>query len=166
MSIPHLLDYCDVLDSLPNELSRQYTILKQVDYKLQSSKTLLKELITKFLQNLDLNSLEKTQLLSRISTEIKIIKNIGYQQVEVSSTCTQMVNEHVSRLESDLLKFEEDQLSGIKETPKKRKFDSPRVSKEASIVKNSLESLEKYDLLESNSNNSTGNKRATRATRY
>lgn len=164
MSIPYLIDYLDVLDSLPNELSRQYTILKQVDAQSQSSKSLLKGLIQDFLENINSQDQNKTEILKRIALELKKIKGIGYEQVQISASTCQMVNEHLSRLESDLLKFEEDQLSGIKESPKKKNFDSPRVSKEMSILR-SIDALDKVDIIDKNAVNSSALNRRTRGTR-
>jgi hypothetical protein len=166
MSIPYLQDYLDVLDSLPNELSRQYSLLKQVEIGAISSKTRVKELIKDFLKNLNNKNQNKCAQLVQIAQELKKIKKLGYEQVEISSQTSVMVNEHLSRLESDLLKFEEDQLSGIKESPKKRKIDARFVSKELSLVKSIDSSLDKVDFpVNFNGDKTRDFKRRTRATR-
>jgi hypothetical protein len=167
MSIPYLQDYLDVLDSLPNELSRQYSLLKQVEIGSMSSKTRVKELIQDFLLNVKDKNQNKSAQLVQIIKELKKIKKIGYEQVEISSQTCVLVNEHLTRLESDLLKFEEDQLSGIKESPKKRRFPRDPLSKELLIVKSIDASLDKADFPPGfNSDRTRDVKRRTRATRY
>jgi hypothetical protein len=41
LSLVYLQDYCDLIESLPNELSRQYTKLKELESSAQSILTFL-----------------------------------------------------------------------------------------------------------------------------
>jgi hypothetical protein len=88
----HLQDYCDILESLPLELSRNYTQMRELDLQsLQSTQT-LKDHLLQFLSHLSTLSLqEKQSQLNHLSQICSNHLKYAHDKVTLASSTLDMV---------------------------------------------------------------------------
>jgi inhibitor of growth protein 5 len=120
MMLQYLDEYLDTIVSLPNDLQRHYSLLKQLESS--SSSTLISSL-TKHIDNvvkegrtLPSSSSPKSSKMTLDEVKTALLRQIGIaqQRLAISKSAQASVEAHVQRLDDDLKHFEEEaRLAGI-----------------------------------------------------
>ncbi|KAJ3190166.1 Inhibitor of growth protein 4 [Gaertneriomyces sp. JEL0708] len=110
MALLHLEDYLDTVEALPIELSRNFTLMRELDSRAQCAVETIETQTAHFMENLrTLSSEEKEETLRKIAAAFKETLKHGEDKVALAVQTYDTVDRHVRRLDDDLDKFEEDQ---------------------------------------------------------
>ncbi|KAJ3136076.1 Inhibitor of growth protein 5 [Geranomyces variabilis] len=113
MALLYLEDYLDTIEALPVELGRNFTLMRELDARAQDSVSRISESTVDFMTKLDnMSKEERVQALLAISTSLKETLRHGEEKVALAVQTYDMVDRHVRRLDDDLHKFEEEQMTG------------------------------------------------------
>ncbi|KAI8902984.1 inhibitor of growth proteins N-terminal histone-binding-domain-containing protein [Globomyces pollinis-pini] len=130
-SLAYLEDYLDTFESLPLELTRYLTQLKELDGESHELLTQTTTETPNFLQNIqNLDDDERNKEMLRLVDSFKKLIKHGQDKVTLATQTYDMVERHIRRLDDDLMKFEEEQITGPKLMPSKPQepkfnFDNP-----------------------------------------
>jgi len=100
-------DYLDTVESLPQELTRIFTQMKELDASAQTSIREIADKTQSFISQV--KTLDKTQrstMLKDLSESFKSALQDGQEKVALATQTYDMVDRHVRRLDDDLEKFE------------------------------------------------------------
>ncbi|TPX34551.1 hypothetical protein SmJEL517_g02839 [Synchytrium microbalum] len=123
----HLEDYLDTIESLPLELSRNFTLLRELDAMAQDNTGKVEKEIKDFLANLHTLSVDQREnALARIAVSFKESLKHGEEKVALAVQTYDMVDRHIRRLDEDLSKFEEEQMTGPKLMVERKDSDPQR----------------------------------------
>ncbi|KAI9104552.1 inhibitor of growth protein 4-like protein [Phlyctochytrium arcticum] len=113
MALLHLEDYLDTIESLPGELARNFTLMRELDARAQDAVANVENQTTQFMDDMrTMSASERVALLSQISQSFKDTLKHGEDKVALAVQTYDMVDRHIRRLDDDLNKFEEEQLTG------------------------------------------------------
>jgi hypothetical protein len=83
------------------------------DFNRKESIENLKKETAQFLVSVrDMSSTEKTDSIKKLTSSIQNMIKHGQEKVALSSSTYELVDNHIQRLDEDLIKYEEEQLSG------------------------------------------------------
>ncbi|KAI8818478.1 inhibitor of growth proteins N-terminal histone-binding-domain-containing protein [Fimicolochytrium jonesii] len=115
MALLYLEDYLDTIESLPIELGRNFSLMRELDSRAHDATTRISTDTKKFMDDLkDLNPEEVENRLKEISRCLKETLRHGEEKVALAVQTYEMVDKHCRRLDDDLSKFEEEQMTGPK----------------------------------------------------
>ncbi|KAI8922422.1 inhibitor of growth proteins N-terminal histone-binding-domain-containing protein [Powellomyces hirtus] len=115
MALLYLEDYLDTIEALPVELGRNFTLMRELDSRAQDSVARISQNTSDFLSDLHSMSPEdRVKMLQDISASLKETLRHGEEKVALAVQTYDMVDRHVRRLDDDLHKFEEEQMTGPK----------------------------------------------------
>ncbi|TPX69129.1 hypothetical protein SpCBS45565_g02671 [Spizellomyces sp. 'palustris'] len=113
MALLHLEDYLDTIESLPGELARNFTLMRELDARAQDAVSNIEEQTSKFMEDLrTMTPEERVALLQNIAKSFKDTLKHGEDKVALAVQTYDMVDRHIRRLDDDLNKFEEEQMTG------------------------------------------------------
>ncbi|RDD44253.1 Inhibitor of growth protein 4 [Trichoplax sp. H2] len=108
-SVLYLEHYLDSIESLPSELQRNFTLMKDLDQKNQDIKGEIDKLTQQYVQEVsNLKSDERQQRLDDINCTYKKSHMICDNKVQLATQTYEMVDKHIRRLDYELARFEAD----------------------------------------------------------
>ncbi|EDV23924.1 uncharacterized protein TRIADDRAFT_50425 [Trichoplax adhaerens] len=108
-SVLYLEHYLDSIESLPSELQRNFTLMKELDQKNQDIKGEIDKLTQQYVQEVsNLKSDERQQRLDDINCTYKKSHMICDNKVQLATQTYEMVDKHIRRLDYELARFEAD----------------------------------------------------------
>jgi len=112
-NLMYLDDYLDTLESLPAELQRNLTLMRQLDANTQDAIDNVAIQATNLLDNLpDLSREEKVEQLKKLGSLLTDSLKNGEERVSLATSTYDTVDRHIRRLDDDLQKFEDEQMTG------------------------------------------------------
>ncbi|CAH0385272.1 unnamed protein product [Bemisia tabaci] len=103
----YLEQYLDTLENLPVELQRNFTLMRELDSRVQAVMQKIDESGDDFLKNIKLLSSEERQdRMKKIQEMFNKVKALGDDKVQLSIQTYELVDKHIRRLDSDLARFE------------------------------------------------------------
>lgn len=99
------------LDSLPNELKRNFTLMRELDTRAQTLMKQIDDKASDMMKNTistkeSLNEEEKKSKLKQIQELFTKAKEYGDDKVQLAIQTYELVDKHIRRLDSDLARFE------------------------------------------------------------
>uniref|UniRef100_A0A8D8PEF8 Inhibitor of growth protein 5 n=1 Tax=Culex pipiens TaxID=7175 RepID=A0A8D8PEF8_CULPI len=107
----YLEHYLDGLEHLPNELKRNFTLMRELDSRAQGMMKSIDEKANEFMKQL-VNTKEtfpddvKKEKLRTIQELFNKAKELGDDKVQLAIQTYELVDKHIRRLDSDLARFE------------------------------------------------------------
>ncbi|KAF0488845.1 Inhibitor of growth protein [Gigaspora margarita] len=112
-NIAYLDDYLDTLESLPVEMQRSFTLMQQLDAKAQEEFDKVAEECVQLVQQIsELSPEERTERLRKFSKSLSAAGKYAEERVSLATATYDTVDRHIRRLDDDLLKFEDEQMTG------------------------------------------------------
>ncbi|CRL00776.1 CLUMA_CG014030, isoform A [Clunio marinus] len=107
----YLEHYLDGLESLPTELKRNFTLLRELDQRAQTLMIQIDETACDMMKNTinskeNLSEEEKKSKLKQIQELFTKAKEYGDDKVQLAIQTYELVDKHIRRLDSDLARFE------------------------------------------------------------
>ncbi|KAI9332921.1 hypothetical protein DFJ73DRAFT_855170 [Zopfochytrium polystomum] len=113
--LAYLEDYLDTIESLPVELSRNYSLMRELDATVQTLERTIEQQTTGFPQSIVAASPEeRVNRILHLTTIFKEYLKHGEDKVALAIQTYDMVDRHIRRLDDDLGKYEEEQMTGPK----------------------------------------------------
>lgn len=97
------------LDTLPNELKRNFTLMRELDTRAQSLMKQIDEQSTDVLNTTVSGTLQEDDKKDKLKTIQELFskaKEYGDDKVQLAIQTYEMVDKHIRRLDSDLARFE------------------------------------------------------------
>ncbi|XP_064610405.1 inhibitor of growth protein 4-like [Liolophura sinensis] len=105
----YLEHYLDSLESLPTELQRNFTLMRDLDQRAQDLMKEIDKMAEEYLENVRQMSPEKrTQHLAEIQKRFGKSREFGDDKVQLAMQTYEMVDKHIRKLDADLARFEAD----------------------------------------------------------
>lgn len=107
----YLEHYLDGLESLPTELKRNFTLMRDLDTRAQNLMKQIDEKSTDVLKSTinakeNMSEEEKKARLKQIQELFTKAKEFGDDKVQLAIQTYELVDKHIRRLDSDLARFE------------------------------------------------------------
>ena len=103
----YLEHYLDILEHLPNELQRNFTLMSDLDKRAQNVMKNIDALAHEYLKSLKtLNSEQKKEQLDKIQKMFNKAKELGDDKVQLAIQTYELVDKHIRKLDNDLARFE------------------------------------------------------------
>ncbi|XP_052820948.1 inhibitor of growth protein 4-like isoform X3 [Mya arenaria] len=105
----YLEHYLDSLESLPGELQRNFSLMKDLDQKAQELMNEIDDKAEGYLSSVRTMSPEKrTDLLTALQKLFSKSREFGDDKVQLAMQTYEMVDKHIRKLDADLARFEAD----------------------------------------------------------
>lgn len=105
----YLEHYLDSLESLPGELQRNFTLMRELDQKAQDLMKEIDEKAEGYLSSVRSMSPEKrSSFLSAVQKLFNKSREFGDDKVQLAMQTYEMVDKHIRKLDADLARFEAD----------------------------------------------------------
>ncbi|CAG8740357.1 3998_t:CDS:1 [Cetraspora pellucida] len=112
-NIVYLDDYLDTLESLPVEMQRSFTLMQQLDAKAQEELDNVAKQCEQLVQRIgELSPEERTEQLKKFSKSLSAAGKYAEERVSLATSTYDTVDRHIRRLDDDLQKFEDEQMTG------------------------------------------------------
>jgi hypothetical protein len=128
-SLAYLEDYLDTFEALPLEVTKQLSQMREMDGKcfelLSKTYTQTPEFLVK---QAEMDPKDRKRELLKLQKQFKTLIEDHQEKVDLAITTYDLVEKHIKRLDDDLLKFEEEQMTGpklVSQKPLVRKFSQP-----------------------------------------
>jgi len=109
MTAMYLEHYLDSLESLPVELSRNFSLMRDLDLQAQDILSQIDDSTDEYMRtSKDLTPLEKTKKVGDISQQFTRCKEYGDDKVSLAMQTYDLVDKHIRKLDADLARFEAD----------------------------------------------------------
>ncbi|ORX65698.1 hypothetical protein DL89DRAFT_325526 [Linderina pennispora] len=108
----HLEEYLDTLEALPMELQRQFTLMRELDALSQDIQEQMKKATSDFISNPPTK--DDPQHTEYLKTFVQLFTSVlkhGEEKVALATQTYDLVDKHIRKLDDDLTKFEERQLT-------------------------------------------------------
>ncbi|KAI8810409.1 inhibitor of growth protein 4-like protein [Cladochytrium replicatum] len=126
----YLEDYLDVVEALPLELQRNFSLMRELDAAAQDTIRQVEEQTTEFMEKVaDLNPEEHADRLSKLAETFKETLKHGEDKVSLAMQTYDMVDRHIRRLDDDIQKFQEEQMTGPRLSSEKKRQREPSTQK-------------------------------------
>ncbi|GAB1604541.1 inhibitor of growth protein 4-like isoform X2 [Argonauta hians] len=105
----YLEHYLDSLESLPVELQRNFTLMRDLDQRVQDTMKEIEKIAELFLRNV--RTMNKDNRLAHLdSINLRYNKSLGFgdDKVQLAMQTYEMVDKHIRKLDADLARFEAD----------------------------------------------------------
>jgi len=137
-SAVYLEHYLDSLESLPIELQRNFSLMRDLDNRAQSIMKEIDSLAEDYLKVISQSSTEKRKdQMEKVQKHFNKAKEYGDDKVQLAIQTYELVDKHIRRLDSDLARFE----SEIKE----KSTLAVNSGDEEATAKNRKKSVEKVE---------------------
>lgn len=121
MSSLYLEQYLQSVETLPSDLQRNFTLMRELDKQSEAESQWLAGNCTSFLKDMKkLSSAERKQRLSKIQNVFKAALDLGDQKVTLALQTYETVDQHIRQLDNDLSRFETE-TAADQATPKSHK---------------------------------------------
>ncbi|XP_055934405.1 inhibitor of growth protein 4-like [Argiope bruennichi] len=105
----YLEHYLDSLETLPTELQRNFTLMRDLDTRTKDEVQNVDKICKEFLEKIDsLTDEEMAEETSKIRKMFKKAQDYGDDKVQLAMQTYEMVDKHIRRLDADLARFEAD----------------------------------------------------------
>jgi len=109
MTAMYLEHYLDSLESLPVELSRNFSLMRELDLQAQDILSQIDDSTDEYLkESKNLSPLERTKIVGDISKQFTKCKEYGDDKVSLAMQTYDLVDKHIRKLDADLARFEAD----------------------------------------------------------
>jgi len=106
-SAVYLEHYLDSLESLPIELQRNFSLMRDLDNRAQSIMKEIDGLAEDYLKVISQSSTEKRKdQMEKVQKHFNKAKEYGDDKVQLAIQTYELVDKHIRRLDSDLARFE------------------------------------------------------------
>ncbi|XP_054159796.1 inhibitor of growth protein 5-like [Oppia nitens] len=118
MAVPYLDHFLDSLETLPTDLQRNFTLMRDLDTKTEDLVTKINGAAEEYIQTVpDLSPDNKYQRFDQIHEMFEKAKVLSDDKVQLAMQTYEMVDKHIRRLDTELAKFDSDlkdkQLTGV-----------------------------------------------------
>ncbi|XP_026818191.1 inhibitor of growth protein 4-like isoform X2 [Rhopalosiphum maidis] len=102
------LEYClDGLENLPIELQRNFTLMRDLDSRVQQLMRNIDKLTDEYMSNVKgYTADKKREMLTNIQRQFDKAKEYGDDKVQLAIQTYELVDKHVRKFDSDLARFE------------------------------------------------------------
>ncbi|CAG8508703.1 3685_t:CDS:2, partial [Acaulospora morrowiae] len=115
--LKYLEDYIDTLETLPADMQRSFTLLKQLDANAQDELDKVAELSRRLAQNIsELSPENRIDQLRKISDDLCMTWKFAEERVSIAMSAYESVDMHIRRLDDDLKKLEDTLMTGPSKT--------------------------------------------------
>lgn len=105
----YLEHYLDSLESLPSELQRNFTLMRDLDQRAQDTMKEIEKIAEIFLRNVRTMNIERRLAhLNSINSQYNKSLGFGDEKVQLAMQTYEMVDKHIRKLDADLARFEAD----------------------------------------------------------
>jgi len=109
MTAMYLEHYLDSLESLPVELSRNFSLMRELDLQAQDILSQIDDSTDEYMRSSKyLTPMEKTKRVGDISKQFTKCKEYGDDKVSLAMQTYDLVDKHIRKLDADLARFEAD----------------------------------------------------------
>lgn len=109
MSTSYLEQYLDSLDSLPIELQRNFTLMRELDSRAQDVMKTIDRVAEDYLDNMKhYGKDKKKETLADIQKYFDKTKEYGDDKVQLAIQTYEMVDKYIRKLDTDLARFEQE----------------------------------------------------------
>lgn len=106
-SAVYLEHYLDSLEHLPIELQRNFTLMRDLDSRAQAVMRTIDQKADEFMNSIKSMSAErKREAMADIQQQYNKAKEYGDDKVQLAIQTYELVDKHIRRLDSDLLRFD------------------------------------------------------------
>ncbi|KAI9009145.1 inhibitor of growth proteins N-terminal histone-binding-domain-containing protein [Hyaloraphidium curvatum] len=106
-----LEDYVDTMESLPAELARNFTLIKELDALAADAVARVRSDTDCFLEKVAaMDKPERTEWLQRLAATFKDALRHGEEKVALASQTYEMVDRHIRRMDEDLARYDEEMM--------------------------------------------------------
>ncbi|KAI8876293.1 hypothetical protein K501DRAFT_288968 [Backusella circina FSU 941] len=136
----YLAEYRETIETLPLELQRNYTLIRQLDQAAQSLINQVRE-ESFALSNRDmtLSPEERKEKLKKVGQLLGESVKKGEEKFALAKSTYELVDRHCTRLDNDLQRIEDEQLIGPgRIVTKKRQLEENVENKKASMMKKKM----------------------------
>ncbi|XP_067140602.1 inhibitor of growth protein 5 [Centruroides vittatus] len=103
----YLEHYLDSLETLPSELQRNFTLMRDLDSRAQEELKTIDRLASEYLKNVrNMTSEQRAENMEKIQKKFKKAQDYGDDKVQLAMQTYEMVDKHIRRLDADLARFE------------------------------------------------------------
>ncbi|XP_059615817.1 inhibitor of growth protein 4 isoform X3 [Phlebotomus argentipes] len=105
----YLEHYLDGLEHLPNELQRNFNLMRDLDYRAQNIMQTIDEKSQEVLQSISTDTSKEStrrETVKQIQELFNKAKEFGDDKVQLAIQTYELVDKHIRRLDSDLARFE------------------------------------------------------------
>uniref|UniRef100_UPI00358E1984 inhibitor of growth protein 5-like n=1 Tax=Myxine glutinosa TaxID=7769 RepID=UPI00358E1984 len=103
----YLEHYLDSIENLPNELQRNFHLMRDLDQRTEDLKAEIEGLASEYLTSVAvLSPTARLDRLQRIQTAFARCREFGDDKVQLAMQTYEMVDKHIRRLDADLARFE------------------------------------------------------------
>uniref|UniRef100_A0A8C4R4Y6 Inhibitor of growth protein n=1 Tax=Eptatretus burgeri TaxID=7764 RepID=A0A8C4R4Y6_EPTBU len=103
----YLEHYLDSIENLPNELQRNFHLMRDLDQRTEDLKAEIEGLASEYLNSVAvLSPTGRLDRLQRIQTAFARCREFGDDKVQLAMQTYEMVDKHIRRLDADLARFE------------------------------------------------------------
>ncbi|CAG8509316.1 12716_t:CDS:1, partial [Acaulospora colombiana] len=112
-NLVYLDDYLDTLESLPAEMQRSFTLMQQLDASAQEKFDKVAELSVQLIEHIhELSPEDRVEQLKKLSSNLSATGKFAEERVSLATSTYDTVDRHIRRLDDDLQKFEDEQMTG------------------------------------------------------
>ncbi|GBM41679.1 Inhibitor of growth protein 4 [Araneus ventricosus] len=105
----YLEHYLDSLETLPTELQRNFTLMRDLDTRTKDEVQNVDKICKEFLEKIEsLTDEEMAEETNKIRKMFKKAQDYGDDKVQLAMQTYEMVDKHIRRLDADLARFEAD----------------------------------------------------------
>ncbi|XP_048861023.1 LOW QUALITY PROTEIN: inhibitor of growth protein 5-like [Brienomyrus brachyistius] len=118
----YLEHYLDSIESLPCELQRSFTLMRELDTRTEEKKGEIDKLAVEYIANVKtLASEQRVEHLRKIESAYDKCREYSDDKVQLAMQTYEMVDKHIRRLDADLARFENE----LKEKLDTSGYESP-----------------------------------------
>ncbi|KAI8852408.1 inhibitor of growth proteins N-terminal histone-binding-domain-containing protein [Chytridium lagenaria] len=111
----YLEDYLDTVESLPAELMRNFSLLRELDSKAQDLTQVIETETHGFMDSAEtLTPEKKREMILHLTRTLREYRKHGEEKVGLAIQAYDLVDRHIRRLDEDLAKYDEEQMTGPK----------------------------------------------------
>ncbi|XP_015792412.1 inhibitor of growth protein 4 isoform X2 [Tetranychus urticae] len=107
MAMSYLEHFLESLDSLPADLQRNFTLMRDLDMRTQELIRKINSVSESYLVNVnELNQREKNDTFKEIRNKFAEARSLSDDKVQLSVATYEMIDKHIRRLDNELTKLE------------------------------------------------------------
>ncbi|CAG8508903.1 9471_t:CDS:2 [Ambispora gerdemannii] len=112
-NLAYLDDYLDTIEALPMELQRNFSLMRELDNYAHTSMEKVTQQAIFLINNLQsLTPVQRKEQLQKLGNEMNETLKNGEEKVSLATSTYDTVDRHIRRLDDDLQKFEDEQMTG------------------------------------------------------
>lgn len=124
MTSLYLEHYLESVESLPSDLQRNFTLMRELDIQAQGEAAKLEARCNAFLEEMGTMTVEERRTrLAKIQGGFKNALGLGDQKVTLAVQSYETIDKHIRQLDSDLSRFEAENAEETLRTGTKRRLD-------------------------------------------